>query len=57
MMFAVGRLSGKVQPKYLIMAGAAIVALSMYDLTNVYGDVGFWFFCDLTHAAWWWDCR
>ena len=44
MMFAVGRLSGKVQPKYLIMAGAAIVALSMYDLTNVYGDVGFWFF-------------
>jgi MFS transporter, DHA2 family, multidrug resistance protein len=39
----VGRLSGKVQPKYLIVAGALIVALSMYNLTNVYGDVGFWF--------------
>ena len=44
MMFVVGRLSGKVQPKYLIVAGAIIVALSMYDLTNVYGDIGFWFF-------------
>jgi DHA2 family multidrug resistance protein len=44
MMFVVGRLSGKVQPKYLIIAGAIIVALSMYDLTNVYGDLGFWFF-------------
>jgi DHA2 family multidrug resistance protein len=44
MMFVVGRLSGKVQPKYLIVAGAIIVALSMYDLTNVYGDLGFWFF-------------
>jgi DHA2 family multidrug resistance protein len=39
----VGRLAGRVQPKYLIVAGALIVALSMYDLTNVYGDVGFWF--------------
>ena len=28
MMFVVGRLSGKVQPKYLIIAGAAIVARS-----------------------------
>jgi DHA2 family multidrug resistance protein len=44
MMFVVGRLSGKVQPKYLIIAGAIIIALSMYDLTNVYGDLGFWFF-------------
>jgi DHA2 family multidrug resistance protein len=44
MMFVVGRLSGKVQPKYLIIAGAIIAALSMYDLTNVYGDLGFWFF-------------
>ncbi|PSJ62861.1 DHA2 family efflux MFS transporter permease subunit [Pseudaminobacter soli (ex Li et al. 2025)] len=44
MMFIVGPLSGKVQPKYLIMAGALITALSMYDLTNVYGDLGFWFF-------------
>jgi MFS transporter, DHA2 family, multidrug resistance protein len=44
MMFVVGRLSGHVQPKYLIAAGAAIVALSMYSLTNLYGDVDFWFF-------------
>src|SRR5262249_3540508 len=43
MMFVVGRLSAKVQPKYLIMIGAVFIALSMYDLTNVYGDVGFWF--------------
>ena len=43
MMFVAGRLSGKVQPKYLIVAGAVIIALSMHRLTNVYGDVGFWF--------------
>jgi DHA2 family multidrug resistance protein len=44
MMFVVGRLSGKVQPKYMIIAGAAVVAASMYDMTRVYADVGFWFF-------------
>ncbi len=44
MMGVVGRLSGKVQPKYLIAAGAIFCALSMYDLTNTYGDLGFWFF-------------
>jgi MFS transporter, DHA2 family, multidrug resistance protein len=44
MMFVVGRLSGKVQPKYLIAAGAIACALSMYDLTNTYGDLDFWFF-------------
>jgi DHA2 family multidrug resistance protein len=44
MMFVVGRLSGKVQPKYMIVAGALVVAGAMYDLTRVYGDVGFWFF-------------
>lgn len=44
MMFVVGRLSGAIQPRYLIATGAALVALSMYDLTNVYGDLGFWFF-------------
>jgi DHA2 family multidrug resistance protein len=42
-MFLAGRLLGKIQPKYLIIVGAAIVALSMYRLTNVYGDLGFWF--------------
>ena len=44
MMFVVGRASGVVQPKYLIGTGAAIIALSMYNLTNVYGDLGFWSF-------------
>jgi MFS transporter, DHA2 family, multidrug resistance protein len=44
MMFVVGSLSGRVQPKYLIAIGAAIAAFSMYDLTNVYSDLGFWFF-------------
>jgi DHA2 family multidrug resistance protein len=44
MMAVAGRLVGKVQPKYLIVAGAVIIALSLYALTNVYGDLGFWFF-------------
>jgi DHA2 family multidrug resistance protein len=44
MMFAVGNLSSRFQPKYLIMIGAIFVAISMYQLTNVYGDIGFWFF-------------
>src|SRR6516162_2014266 len=44
MMFVVGQLSSRVQPKYLIMAGAIVAALSMYDMTRVYGDLDFWFF-------------
>jgi len=47
MMFVVGRLAAKVQPKYLIMAGAVIVALSMYGMTNVYSDLGFWYMARL----------
>jgi DHA2 family multidrug resistance protein len=43
MMFVVGRLAAKVQPKFLIVAGAAIIAISMYEMTNVYGDLGFWY--------------
>jgi MFS transporter, DHA2 family, multidrug resistance protein len=43
MMFVVGRLAANVQPKYLIVAGAVLIALSMYDMTNVYGDLSFWF--------------
>src|SRR6201981_1831294 len=43
MMFVVGRVAAKVQPKYLIIAGAALIALSMYGMTNVYADLGFWF--------------
>ncbi len=44
MMFVVGRLSTKVQPKYLIAAGALLTALSMHQLTATYSDLGFWFF-------------
>jgi MFS transporter, DHA2 family, multidrug resistance protein len=42
-MFVVGRLSGHVQPRYLIAVGAVLIALSMYVLTNVYGGLDFWF--------------
>ncbi|MEJ0015895.1 MAG: DHA2 family efflux MFS transporter permease subunit [Acetobacteraceae bacterium] len=42
----ISRISSRVQPKYLISAGAIIAALSMYGLTNVYGDLDFWFFAD-----------
>jgi MFS transporter, DHA2 family, multidrug resistance protein len=44
MMFVVGQISSRVQPKYLIMTGAVFAAISMYQLTNVYGDLDFWFF-------------
>jgi DHA2 family multidrug resistance protein len=44
MMFVVGNLAGRFQPKYLIMVGAIFCAISMYQLTNVYGDLDFWFF-------------
>ncbi|AUC93303.1 MULTISPECIES: DHA2 family efflux MFS transporter permease subunit [Bradyrhizobium] len=43
MMFVVGRLAAKVQPKYLIILGALVIAASMYSMTNVYGDLGFWY--------------
>jgi DHA2 family multidrug resistance protein len=44
MMPVAGRLSGKVQPRYLIALGAAICALSMYDMTRTNADLDFWFF-------------
>ncbi len=44
MMFVTGRLSGVVQPKYQIAAGAAIVAAGMYYLTNLDADLNFGFF-------------
>src|SRR6476661_1651789 len=47
MMFVVGRVAAKVQPKYLIMTGAVLIALSMYSMTNVYGDLGFWYMARL----------
>jgi DHA2 family multidrug resistance protein len=43
MMFVVGQVSNRIQPKYLIMTGAIFAAISMYQLTNVYGDLDFWF--------------
>jgi Alpha amylase, catalytic domain/Major Facilitator Superfamily len=39
MMPVTGRLIGSVQPKYLIAAGAAIAALSMWHLTGITGDI------------------
>lgn len=39
LMPVVGRLVGVVQPKYLIMCGAAIVAFSMWHLTGLTGDI------------------
>ena len=44
MMFMVGQISSRIQPKYLIMTGAIFCAISMYQLTVVYGDLDFWFF-------------
>jgi MFS transporter, DHA2 family, multidrug resistance protein len=44
MMPLVGQITGKVQPRYLIAAGAAICAVAMYDMTRVNGELGFWFF-------------
>src|SRR5262249_30222365 len=38
------RLSGHVQPKYLIATGAAVIALAMYDLTRINPALDFWFF-------------
>lgn len=44
MMVVVGRLSGLVPAKWLIMAGALIIAAAMYNLTNIYADLNFgWF--------------
>ncbi len=44
MMFVIGRVSGLVQPKYLIAAGAIAIAGGMYYLTNLYADSSFSFF-------------
>jgi MFS transporter, DHA2 family, multidrug resistance protein len=44
MMVLAGRLSSRVQPKYLIALGAIICAFSMYIMTNLEGDLDFWFF-------------
>lgn len=46
MMLIVGRLAGFIQPRWLIMAGAAVIAVSMHSLTQLTGDVDFWYFAD-----------
>ncbi len=43
MMFVVGPLSGRVQPRWLIAIGALVCAISMYGMTNVYADLDFWY--------------
>jgi DHA2 family multidrug resistance protein len=44
MMIITGRLSSKMQPKYLIAVGAAIISLAMYDMTRLNPDLNFGFF-------------
>jgi DHA2 family multidrug resistance protein len=44
MMPIAGRLTSVVQPRYLIMAGAAIMVFAMYNLTNLYSGNNFSFF-------------
>lgn len=44
MMFVTGFLTRRVQPRYLIATGSAIVAFSMHGLSRVTPDLGFWFF-------------
>jgi DHA2 family multidrug resistance protein len=44
MMPIAGRLTSVFQPRYLIMAGAAVMVFAMYNLTNLYGGNSFDFF-------------
>lgn len=44
MMFAAGRLTSMVQPKYLIAGGMSIIALAMWDMTRLNADLNFGFF-------------
>ncbi len=44
MMFVAGRISNKVQPKYLIAIGTAIIAVAMYGMTRLNPDLNFGFF-------------
>jgi MFS transporter, DHA2 family, multidrug resistance protein len=44
MFMVVGRVSAKIQAKYMIIVGALFSAVAMYVLVNVYGDLNFWFF-------------
>jgi MFS transporter, DHA2 family, multidrug resistance protein len=44
MLVMVGRISAYIQPRYLIATGGAVIAFSMFGLTNLYRGVDFWFF-------------
>ncbi|OQP86822.1 EmrB/QacA family drug resistance transporter [Rhizobium rhizosphaerae] len=44
MMFVAGRITGIIQPKYLIAIGCAIIAAAMWDLTRLNADLNFGFF-------------
>ena len=46
MMGVTAALSNRIQPKYLIVAGALLTAWSMFELIAVYADLGFWFFAN-----------
>jgi MFS transporter, DHA2 family, multidrug resistance protein len=46
MLGVVGRLSGRVQPRYLIAVGAAVSATAMLQMTEISGATSFWFFAD-----------
>jgi DHA2 family multidrug resistance protein len=43
MMFIGGVLLARIQPKYVIIGGALMVAASMYVLTDVSANTGFWY--------------
>ena len=43
-MITAGRVSSKVQPKWMIAAGGVAIAYGMYSLTWLYNDSTFWFF-------------
>jgi DHA2 family multidrug resistance protein len=44
MMFVAGRISSRIQPKYLIAIGTAIIAAAMWDMTRIHADLNFGFF-------------
>lgn len=44
MMFVAGRISNKIQPKYLIAIGTAIIAAAMFGMTRLNADLNFGFF-------------
>jgi DHA2 family multidrug resistance protein len=44
MMPVAGQLSGKVQPRTLIVIGGVVCAVAMLDMTRLNGDSDFWFF-------------